>query len=57
MRRGYRRRSAEMAGWLSEGKIKTREDITAGLDRAPEAFIGMLQGKNFGKTIVQVSLA
>jgi NADPH-dependent curcumin reductase CurA len=45
----------EMARWLSEGKIKTREDITVGLERAPEAFIGMLQGKNFGKTIVQVA--
>ena len=45
----------EMARWLSEGKIKTHEDITVGLERAPEAFIGMLQGKNFGKTIVQVA--
>jgi NADPH-dependent curcumin reductase CurA len=45
----------EMAGWLSAGKIKTREDITAGLEHAPDAFIGMLEGKNFGKTIVQVA--
>jgi hypothetical protein len=46
---------ADMARWLAEGKIKTRDDITVGLERAPEAFIGMLQGKNFGKAMVKVA--
>jgi NADPH-dependent curcumin reductase CurA len=31
-----------------------REDIVAGLEKAPEAFIGLLQGKNFGKLLVRV---
>lgn len=45
----------EMAEWYKAGKIKYREDIIQGLARAPEAFIGLLQGKNFGKLIVQVA--
>jgi len=36
-------------------RVKFREDIVEGLDRAPDAFIGLLQGKNFGKLMVRVS--
>lgn len=46
---------AQMSVWLQEGKIKFREDIVDGLEKAPQAFIGMLEGKNFGKLIVQVA--
>jgi hypothetical protein len=53
---------AEMQGFWQEvppavkaGKIKYREDIVKGLDKAPEAFIGLLKGRNFGKLLVQVS--
>ena len=45
----------QMTSWLKEGKIKFLEDITDGLENAPETFIGMLEGKNFGKTIIRVS--
>lgn len=45
----------EMAQWIRDGKVKYREDIVDGLERAPEAFIGMLQGKNFGKLVVRVA--
>jgi NADPH-dependent curcumin reductase CurA len=45
----------EMAQWIREGRIKYREDIVEGLTKAPEAFIGMLQGSNFGKLIVKVA--
>ena len=44
----------DMATWLREGKMKYREDIVEGLEAAPEAFIGLLKGKNFGKLIVKV---
>ena len=44
-----------MSSWLKQGKIKFLEDITDGLENAPEAFIGLLKGKDFGKTIVRVS--
>ena len=35
-------------------KLDYREDIVNGLEKAPEAFIGMLEGRNFGKVIVRV---
>jgi NADPH-dependent curcumin reductase CurA len=44
----------EMAQWIREGKVKYLEDFVDGLEQAPEAFIGMLQGKNFGKLVVRV---
>lgn len=37
------------------GKLKYREDVAQGLEHASEAFIGMLQGKDLGKQLVQVS--
>jgi NADPH-dependent curcumin reductase len=44
-----------MSQWLAQGKIKFREDIVDGLENAPEAFIGLLQGKNFGKLVICVA--
>jgi NADPH-dependent curcumin reductase len=43
------------APWAREGQLKYREDIVEGLENAPEAFIGMLEGKNFGKLLIRVS--
>ena len=45
---------ADCSGWIREGRLKYREDVVAGLEKAPEAFIGLLQGKNFGKLLVRV---
>lgn len=45
----------QMRSWLDEGKIKFREDIVEGLENAPQAFIGLLEGKNFGKLIIHVA--
>lgn len=39
---------------ISDGRIKYRENVTEGLERAPEAFLGMLRGQNFGKALVKV---
>jgi hypothetical protein len=44
----------QMSVWLAEGRIKFREDIVTGLENAPQAFIGLLEGKNFGKLVVKV---
>lgn len=44
----------EVAGWLKEGKMKYRVDVAEGIDSAPQAFIGMLKGENFGKQVVRV---
>lgn len=45
----------QMGPWVQGGKIKFREDIVEGLDLAPQAFIGMLDGSNFGKLVVRVA--
>ncbi|WP_062985391.1 NADP-dependent oxidoreductase [Nocardia anaemiae] len=44
----------EMSGWIAEDRVRYREDIVEGLEHAPEAFIGMLEGRNFGKLVVRV---
>lgn len=44
----------EMAGWIASGAVKYKEDIVEGLERAPEAFIGLLEGRNFGKLVVKL---
>lgn len=44
-----------VAGWLRSGQIKYKEDVVDGLENAPEAFVGLLKGKNFGKLLVRVS--
>jgi NADPH:quinone reductase len=45
----------EMAGWLKAGKLKYREQFVDGIENAPRAFIGMLQGENTGKQLVRVA--
>ena len=44
----------EVGGWIAEGRIRYREDIVEGLNNAPEAFIGLLEGRNFGKLLIKV---
>ncbi|HYU11115.1 MAG TPA: NADP-dependent oxidoreductase [Stellaceae bacterium] len=46
---------AMAAPLVKSGQLKYREDIVDGLDYAPEAFIGLLQGRNFGKLLVRLS--
>jgi NADPH-dependent curcumin reductase len=40
---------------IADGRIRYREDVTEGFENAPAVFIGLLQGKNFGKTLVRVA--
>ena len=44
-----------MAPWVRAGKVKFKEDVVEGLERAPQAFIGLLEGRNFGKLVVKVA--
>ncbi|MEF8725052.1 NADP-dependent oxidoreductase [Candidatus Accumulibacter sp. ACC012] len=46
-----------MSAWLKAGQIKFREDLVDGLENAPQAFIGLLEGRNFGKLLIQVAPA
>jgi NADPH-dependent curcumin reductase CurA len=45
---------AEVGGWLRAGKVAYQETIVDGLDRAPEAFLGLLRGDNIGKMVVRL---
>ncbi|HML12692.1 MAG TPA: NADP-dependent oxidoreductase [Xanthobacteraceae bacterium] len=45
----------DVSQWVRAGKIKYREDVVEGIANAPQAFIGLLQGKNFGKLLVRVA--
>ena len=46
--------ATDMMAWLKEGKVKYKEQITDGLENAPKAFMGMLQGENFGKVVIRI---
>ncbi len=45
----------DVSAWIRDGKLRYREDIRAGLENAPEGLIGLLQGQNFGKMLIQVA--
>ncbi|MBL27159.1 MAG: NADP-dependent oxidoreductase [Rhodospirillaceae bacterium] len=51
----YEQGMKRIAGWIKDGRIKYREDVVDGLENAPKAFIGMMEGKNFGKLLVKVA--
>ncbi len=44
----------DMSTWLMQGKVKYREHMVDGLENAPEAFLGLFSGTNFGKLVVNV---
>jgi len=45
----------ELGGLVAQGQLKYRETIAEGLESAPEAFLGLLKGRNFGKQLVRIS--
>ena len=45
----------QMAEWVQAGKIKYREEFAEGIQQAPQAFIGMLNGANIGKQLLKIS--
>ena len=45
---------AELGTLVATGKLKPRESIAQGIDAAPEAFLGLLKGRNFGKQLVKL---
>ena len=47
--------AGEMAGWLRDGRIRWQETVVdGGIERAPEAFLGVLRGDNTGKMVVRL---
>jgi NADPH-dependent curcumin reductase CurA len=49
------RAMGELAGLIGAGKLHWRESVAEGIEAAPAAFLGMLEGKNFGKQLVKLS--
>ena len=45
----------DMQAWLAEGRIQLKEDMVDGLEQAPAALAGLLEGRNFGKLVVRVA--
>ncbi|MGE9269373.1 MAG: NADP-dependent oxidoreductase [Verrucomicrobiales bacterium] len=46
--------AGQMTDWVESGKIQYREEVIDGLEKAPEAFIGLLRGESFGKRVIRV---
>jgi len=44
-----------IGGWIKAGRFRYREDVTVGLEHAPDAFCALMQGRNFGKALVKVA--
>lgn len=41
--------------WIAEGSFKAQQSITRGIENAPDGLIGMFEGRNFGKAVLEVS--
>ena len=50
----YNEFAKDMTAWLGDGQIQYREQIVDGLENAPSAFMGLLEGKNFGKLVIRI---
>jgi NADPH-dependent curcumin reductase len=51
----YREAAMEMGGWLAQGKMKSKEDVVAGLETFPETLQKLFKGENFGKLVLRVA--
>ena len=46
---------AEMAGYLKDGRMKSKEDVVVGINTFPETLLKLFNGENFGKLVLQVA--
>ena len=44
----------DIAGWMAEGRFKSREDVVEGIDTFPETLLKLFNGENFGKLVLKV---
>lgn len=53
----YNEFATQMAEWLAQGKIQYKEQVVEGFENAPQAFMGLLKGENFGKLVIKTNQA
>jgi NADPH-dependent curcumin reductase CurA len=53
--RHHKEHQEKLQKWLSEGSFKAKISVTEGIDNAIDGFIGMLEGKNFGKAVLKIA--
>jgi NADPH-dependent curcumin reductase CurA len=46
---------AELAGYLKDGRMKSKEDVAEGLENFPATLLKLFRGENFGKLVLQVA--
>jgi NADPH-dependent curcumin reductase len=51
----YGEAARELGQWYAQGRLKSREDIVAGLEKFPEALLMLFHGKNHGKLILKIA--
>lgn len=51
----YEEANERLAEWVRAGEVRYRETVTEGIERAPDAFIGLFEGENIGKQLVEVA--
>ena len=50
----YKEHQEKLSEWLADGSVKAKLFVTEGIDNAAEGFVGMLEGKNFGKAVLKI---
>ncbi len=50
----YGEAAQEMAGWLADGRLKSREDIVEGFENFPDALLKLFRGENTGKLLLKI---
>jgi NADPH-dependent curcumin reductase CurA len=51
----YGRFEEEMAGFIKKGKVFVKEDVVQGIEKAPQALVGLFSGENVGKQLVAIA--
>jgi NADPH-dependent curcumin reductase CurA len=51
----YAEANKALAGYVAQGKLKTRESVVEGIERAPQGLIDLVKGRNFGKQLVKLA--
>ncbi len=51
----YGEAAVELAGWMAEGRLRSREDIVEGLDTFPDTLLKLFSGKHSGKLVLKVA--